>query len=445
MRYSVVHNALVTALLIAGSTSVAIANSGTVTQWGAEAETSLHVKTYKTVEEPAVDANAQAAAEIEPITPPSATEKPVTETPEEDVALVIETITPPPPEDTEPTPDEPEPEATPAPEPVSGSAPATVEAAVEVEADAVAPVIKPAPIEEPAEEEAPVEAVPEAEKEPAPAPAPAPIEEPAEEEVAPVEAAPAPAPEPSPVIEPVTEMPAGKLTGRDIAEKMDRAQHVKDATRVASMLIERRAQQLNRKMLMRAKRYGVDERSVIRFDEPADVRDTQYLSWVYDDPKKDDDLWVYFPSENMIRRISGGGKKGSFMRSDFANEDIEARAVDDDTHVLLEETTFDGKAVYVIESTPIPIKAKDSSYSKRKIWVDKAIWLPLQVEFYDKRGKLLKTLLNGGIEEIDGVWTATKLIMETPQRKSRTLMQYHDVTYNSGLGDELFNQSSLKR
>ena len=51
----------------------------------------------------------------------------------------------------------------------------------------------------------------------------------------------------------------------------------------------------------------------------------------------------------------------------------------------------------------------------------------------------------GGIERIGGIWTATKLIMETPTRKSRTLMHYTKVRYNIGLAEAEFDQSALKR
>ena len=240
-------------------------------------------------------------------------------------------------------------------------------------------------------------------------------------------------------------LPADAMTGRDIVQRMDQVDTAADGSREATMLIERGNQKLVRKMRMQNKKYGDDDRSLIRFIEPADVRDTQYLSWTYDDIARDDDMWVFFPSENLIRRISGGGKKGSFMRSDFANEDMEARAVDDDVHELIEESELDGVAVYIVESTPIPEKAKDSNYAKRRVWVDKDKWLALKIEYYDRRDRLLKRLTQGGIEEVDGIWTATKLIMETPRKKSRTLMQYGDVQYNVGLADSAFEQSALKR
>ena len=218
-----------------------------------------------------------------------------------------------------------------------------------------------------------------------------------------------------------------------------------DGERVATMMIERGNQRLVRELSIRHRKYGDDERSIIRFLEPADVRDTQFLSWTYEDPEQEDDLWVFFPTENLVRRISGGGKKGSFMRSDFANEDIERRAVDDDTHSFVEAATLDGRDVYVIESRPIPAKAGESNYAMRRVTVDVERWLPLKIEYHDRRGRLLKQLSQGGIEQIGGIWTATKLIMETPRRKSRTLMQYTEVRYNIGLADAEFDQTALKR
>ena len=240
-------------------------------------------------------------------------------------------------------------------------------------------------------------------------------------------------------------IPTYGITGREIMVLVDQATNTEDGSREATMLIERGNQKLIRKMRILNKKYGETDRSLIRFIEPADVRDTQYLSWTYEDPTRNDDLWVFFPTENLIRRISGGGKKGSFMRSDFANEDIELRAVDDDVHELIEESKLNGVAVYIVESTPIPEKAKDSNYSKRRVWVDKEKWLELKTEYYDRRDRIFKRLTQGGIKEIGGIWTATKLIMETPRKNSRTLMQYSVVKYNVGLDDSDFEQSSLKR
>jgi len=236
---------------------------------------------------------------------------------------------------------------------------------------------------------------------------------------------------------------AEQLTGRDIALKIDAVDTSNDSKRTAIMVINRKGQKLVRKMESCNKKYGQDERGLIRFIEPPDVRGIMYLTWSYEDVNRDDDMWVFLPAESLVRRISGGGKKGSFMRSDFANEDIEKREVDDDEHELLRSEEFSGVDCYVVER--VSKKQKDISYSKRVVWVRKDTWLPMKIEYYNKRGKHFKTAIYGGFKEIKGIWTVTKIIAETPRKGSKTLMQYDNVDYNIGLSDALFEQSNLKR
>ena len=236
---------------------------------------------------------------------------------------------------------------------------------------------------------------------------------------------------------------AEQLTGRDIAVKMDAVDTSNDSRRTAIMVINRKGRKLVRKMESFSKKFGPDERRLIRFIEPPDVRGIMYLTWSYEDIERDDDMWVFLPAESLVRRISGGGKKGSFMRSDFANEDIEKREVDDDEHKLLRSEEFSGVDCYVLER--IAKKQKDTNYSKRVVWVRKDTWLPMKVEYYNKRGKRFKTAIYGGFKEIKGIWTVTKIMAETPRKGSKTLMQYDNVDYNIGLSDSLFEQSNLKR
>ena len=63
-----------------------------------------------------------------------------------------------------------------------------------------------------------------------------------------------------------------ELTGRDIAVKMDAVDTSKDYKRTAIMVISRKGQKLIRKMETYNKKYGSDERSLIKFIEPPDAR-----------------------------------------------------------------------------------------------------------------------------------------------------------------------------
>ena len=140
------------------------------------------------------------------------------------------------------------------------------------------------------------------------------------------------------------------------------------------------------------------EKKLLFFTEPADVRDTAFMNWTYDDPSTPDDQWIYLPALRRVRRISAEKKNDSFMGSDFTYEDLGERHPELDTHRVTGTETMDGRTVYVVESVP----AQDSAYSRTVSWVADGIWIGLRREFYDRSGNLLKTLEIEDYREIDG-------------------------------------------
>lgn len=231
--------------------------------------------------------------------------------------------------------------------------------------------------------------------------------------------------------------------GRDIALKADGVDTSSSATMSSVMLITRGSQQLSRQMSIRKKRYPDAERQLIRFFEPSDIRNTAYLTWTYKDIQKGDDMWVYMPAEALVRRLSGGGKKGAFMRSDYAMEDISKREVDEDTYTYLHDEKINGIECHVIEATPVfPDK---SNYHKRRIWIRKDIFLPAQIDYYNKNNKFVKQLVFGGFKQIQGIWTSTRQRMRSADNSSETIMEMREVAYNKDMADDIFQQQDLKR
>ena len=49
---------------------------------------------------------------------------------------------------------------------------------------------------------------------------------------------------------------------------------------------------------------GEDEQSIMFFMEPADVKDTGFLTYDYDDIDRDDDQWLYLPALKKSKRIA---------------------------------------------------------------------------------------------------------------------------------------------
>lgn len=233
------------------------------------------------------------------------------------------------------------------------------------------------------------------------------------------------------------------LTGRDVALRADQVNTSLSSAMSIAMIIRRGDQQFVRSMAIQKKKFPESEKQHIRFLEPGDIRNTAYLTWSYKEIGREDDMWVFIPAQALVRRISGGGKKGAFMRSDYANEDISRREVDEDRYTLLPDETLSGAACHVVEAQPVfPEK---TNYSKRVLWIRKDTWLPARIDFYGQDGKRIKELLFGGYRQIQGIWTATRQQMRTLDSDSETIMETREITYDAPVADDIFLPQNLKR
>jgi outer membrane lipoprotein-sorting protein len=92
------------------------------------------------------------------------------------------------------------------------------------------------------------------------------------------------------------------------------------------------------------------------------------------------------------------------------------------------------------------VDAKNSGYSKRISWVDKAEYRLLKVEFYDRKKSLLKTLTIDGYQKyLDKYWRADTMNIVNHQTGKSTTLIWKDYSFNTGLTDKDFNSTSLKR
>ncbi len=192
---------------------------------------------------------------------------------------------------------------------------------------------------------------------------------------------------------------------------------------------------------------GVQNRRMIRFLSPSDVRNTATL--LIENSGKDDEIWVYLPATKKARRLAANNKRSSFIGTDLSYGDIVGHRPDSWTHVMQPETTIAGKAVYVIESKPANAKVgSDSGYSKRVSWIAKDSFVALKVDFYDAAGALLKTLENSDLRQIDaaqGKWQPMSLKVRNHQTGHTTMVKVDSFKTNTGVGDEFFSARYLEK
>ncbi|MFB3110754.1 MAG: efflux RND transporter permease subunit, partial [Gemmatimonadales bacterium] len=183
------------------------------------------------------------------------------------------------------------------------------------------------------------------------------------------------------------------------------------------------------------------DKSMIVFDSPADIEGTALLSHAKIlDP---DDQWLYLPALKRVKRISSVNKSGPFVGSEFAFEDFTALELEKYSYVFLREEPCGDTTCDVIERKP---KYEHSGYTKQISWVDQDVYQIRKVEFYDRRGDLLKTLELLDYREYDGgYWRSHKLAMVNHQTGKSTDLVYSNYQFGTGLAENDFVRGALQR
>jgi len=238
------------------------------------------------------------------------------------------------------------------------------------------------------------------------------------------------------------------LTARQIMQKADEDNRTADSTYLLTMEIIRGDSRRVRKMKMWIKSDDQgNDRSLIRFTHPADVKGTGFLT--IEHSGRDDDQWLCLPALKKVRRIASSSKGGSFMGSDLSYADMSAGHIDDYSYKLIGSEVIDGNNCYVIEETPATEEIKkDEGYGKKITWVRKDIFSTVQVKYYDKHGNYLKIMKFSDFKELKeaGVWIATPVVMIDEQKKgNETVITYDEIEVNTGISDDFFTRRYLAK
>jgi len=185
----------------------------------------------------------------------------------------------------------------------------------------------------------------------------------------------------------------------------------------------------------------VGDKSIIVFDSPADIDGTALLS--HAKILDADDQWLYLPALKRIKRISSVNKSGPFVGSEFAFEDFTALELNKYSYKYVKTEPCGDLTCDVVERTP---RYEHSGYSRQLAWVDQKDFQVRKVEFFDRRGDLLKTLEQKEYRQYDGkYWRAHLLSMTNHQTKKSTDLMFSDYKFGTGQRDRDFKKSILKR
>lgn len=242
---------------------------------------------------------------------------------------------------------------------------------------------------------------------------------------------------------------ADDAKARAIMEKVDARDDGKTIEQdMLMILMDKNNHKRVRDIKSYGKDFGVDEHQILFFKSPADVKNTAFLTYDYDDANKDDDQWLYLPALKKVKRIPSADKSGSFMGSDFSYYDMTDRDLEDYDFKFLKDTKVRGHDAWMIESTPRKKKTiKESGYTKTVAIVRKDNYVLVRAINYMKNGKK-KYLDVKKIHKQNGIWVVDDMTMTTKKGKAmthKTELKFKNIKVNKALNDDLFSTRRLEK
>jgi len=183
------------------------------------------------------------------------------------------------------------------------------------------------------------------------------------------------------------------------------------------------------------------DKSIIVFDRPRDLKGTAILTHTHRSGQ--DDQWLYLPALKRVKRISSSDKSGPFMGSEFAYEDLASQEVEKYSYRFLKQEHLDEQLCNVIERIPVDRK---SGYTRQIAWYDTTHHRLQQVEYYDRKDSLLKTMTMVNYQQYqDQFWRPDEMHMTNHQTGKSTILIFENYRLGVGLKPSDFSRNALSR
>ena len=157
------------------------------------------------------------------------------------------------------------------------------------------------------------------------------------------------------------------------------------------------------------------------------------------------EMWNYLPKTNKTMKIPPSMMMGSWMGSDFTNDDLvrESSMLDDYTYqyVTPEDAAPDHLYVQLIPKADSPIV-----WGKIVAAVQSKDYIPVWQRFYDEKGNLMRVMNFKEIKTF-GDKIAPSVMEMIPQNKEghKTVVRWLNATFDSDIDDKIFTRRNLQR
>ncbi|MCY3871019.1 MAG: outer membrane lipoprotein-sorting protein [Gemmatimonadetes bacterium] len=182
---------------------------------------------------------------------------------------------------------------------------------------------------------------------------------------------------------------------------------------------------------------GMDK-TFIRIDAPKKEKGVTTL-------RIGNEMWNYLPKTNKVIKVPPSMMMGSWMGSDFTNDDLvkESSMLNDYIYDLIVPDDAQPGHLYI---RFVPKEDSPIVWGKLITAVRADDLIPVWQHFYDEKGNLMRILNFKEIVSFGGK-TIPSLMEMVPQNKDRhkTVMRYLRAEFDVQIGDDVFTRRNLQR
>lgn len=197
--------------------------------------------------------------------------------------------------------------------------------------------------------------------------------------------------------------------------------------------------------MMRGRLYGTREddrlRASIKIDSPADLAGAAYLLRERD---SGDEMYVYVPSLNKVRRVTGAGVDGSLWGTDLSYGDVKQlnNAFTAGQTNLAGVGTLEGRPVYLLSARPAA--GQPSRFGLVRTWVDQKSCVVLKAEFLEGQNVRKRLVIDPkDLKQSGSHWYAAAALMTDLQEGTSTALKVLGVSAGTDLSGRHFNPSTF--
>jgi outer membrane lipoprotein-sorting protein len=156
--------------------------------------------------------------------------------------------------------------------------------------------------------------------------------------------------------------------------------------------------------------------------------------------KIDKEMWNYFPKINKVIKVPPSMMMGSWMGSDFTNDDL----VRDVSLVEEYDVSKAVKGDYTILSL-IPREDTVTIWDKIEIEIDSKTLLPVSQSYFNEQDKKIRMMTFSNNRDFNGRVMPSKMTM-TPLNKEghSTIIEYTDANFDIEIDDSTFTLRNLQ-